>query len=270
VTDVIEMLAAYKLDVSDEPVPPVGDVWRKLNHTPPKHARQLRLRRPAVFGGAASAIAAATLAIVLLSAGGAPSVAQAFPILASTQTEVAHAGGGIHGGPGIAWALLTGALPAEYGRSGSSDNVQISHQFAAGSDTGYVLQTTYGSWICVTANANAGPGPAVVGCSTTTDAEKQGIVVVFRNGEGFIALVPTGGSVSLTTNGTTTSVPVDSDGIATDSVRQNATLSVQVGGSVYTQQLGPGLGHGLYPASGSTSSTGPTGASGATGASASN
>jgi hypothetical protein len=54
----------------------------------------------------------------------------------------------------------------------------------------------------------------------------------------FVALVPTGGNLTLTDDGTTTSVPVDANGIAGGVVHDNATLSIQVGGSVQASQVG--------------------------------
>jgi hypothetical protein len=71
----------------------------------------------------------------------------------------------------------------------------------------------------------------------------------------FVALVPTGGNVTLTDGGATTSVPVDASGIAGGVVHDNATVSIQVGSSVQTSQVGPGA---------QGAPTGPTAAAGAT------
>ena len=62
-----------------------------------------------------------------------------------------------------------------------------------------------------------------------------------EDGGEFVVLVPAGGSVDLTTNGTTTAVPIDDGGIATGPVDQAATLTVTVGSSVTTTQLGPNV-----------------------------
>jgi hypothetical protein len=105
--------------------------------------------------------------------------------------------------------------------------------------SGYVAQSTDGSFICV-GFTNADNASERVGCSTTAIAEQQGIVVTF-GGEEFVALVPAGGSADLTTNGTTTAVPIDDGGIATGTVDQAATLTVTVGSSVTKTQLGPNV-----------------------------
>ena len=54
----------------------------------------------------------------------------------------------------------------------------------------------------------------------------------------FWALVPAGGSAQLTDDESTTTVPIN-DGIATGVVHDSATLTVQVGGSTQTKQIGP-------------------------------
>ena len=73
-------------------------------------------------------------------------------------------------------------------------------------------------------------------------------------------LVPTGGTVTLTDDGTTTNVPVTALGIAGGVVHDNATVSLQVGSSVQTSQVGPSAQTALPGPSGSTASTGATGA----------
>jgi len=179
---------------------------------------------PLVRGGSAAGLAAAVAAALLFSAGGGPTAAQAFPILTSPATEISS-----H--PALANAF----------HAASADGVpafQSIHAFSTPNYTGGVSQVTVGgvSMICV-GFTNRDGGSGRVGCSTTATAEQRGIVLT-DDGE-FVVLVPAGGSVDLTTGGVTTAVPVDSDGVASGVVDQNATLTIHVGNSVTTQQLAP-------------------------------
>ena len=223
----------------------------------------LRRRRPLVLGGTAGVVGATLAAALLLSAGGAPTAAQALPILATRATPVAaiphrtsllallHSA---DTGSGASVVSGDTSWPASWGPV---------HQFSlAGSATfGYVVQSSDGSTLCVVLVSPPGTTVAYAArtCAPTASAEQQGLVLTTRDWSpgdyNFVALVPTGGNVTLTDDGTTTNVPVDANGIAGGVVHDNATLSIQVGSSVQTSQVGPGAQAAL---------TGPTAAAGAT------
>ena len=221
------------------------------------------LRRPLVLGGTAGVVGATLAAVLLLSAGGTPTAAQALPILATRATPVAA----IHHRASLL-ALLHSADTSSGGSMISGDTSWPTswgpvHQFSVAGTTafGYVVQSSDGSTLCVALMSP--PGTTVVyaarTCAPTGSAEQQGLVLTTRDWSpgdyNFVALVPTGGNATLTDDGTTTSVPVDANGIASGVVHDNATLSIQVGSSVQTSQVGP---------SAQTIPTGPTAAAGAT------
>jgi hypothetical protein len=225
--------------------------------------RLVRRRRPLVLGGTAGVVGATLAAVLLLSAGGAPTAAQALPILATRATPVAaipHRASLL--------ALLHSADSSSGGSVISGDTSWPTswgpvHQFSVAGTAafGYVVQSSDGSTLCVVLMSPPGTTVAYAArtCAPTASAEQQGLVLTTRDWSpgdyNFVALVPTGGNVTLTDDGTTTSVPVDANGIAGGVVHDNATLSIQVGSSVQTSQVGP---------SAQTAPTGPTAAAGAT------
>jgi hypothetical protein len=219
---------------------------------------RVRRMRPLVLGGASGVLCAIVAAAVLLSAGGAPSAADAFPILKTPATPLA-------GHPLLARLRALSA-------AGTSTAFQTVHAYSVPNFTGVVLQSSDGSTLCMLASPPAGSSYFV--CVPTTQAEQTGLLLAWTPtvGEaGFVALVPTRGSVTLTTNGTTTAVPVDANGIASGTVGTTATVSVQVGTSTATRQLTPNTATpsgrpagapvgatGSTAATGQTAPTGPT------------
>jgi len=254
--------------------------------------RPARLR-PLILGGTSSVLAATAAAVLVLSAGSAPTAAQALPILATRATPVAaladHAS---------LLAMLHGAAAGKSASGTGSDGTSWPtswgpvHEFSAAAGRGYVIQSSDGSTLCVVLLSAPDTTVAYAArtCAATSSAQQRGVLLTTSDwtpGDyNVVALVPTGGTVTLTDDGTTTNVPVDASGIAAGVVHDNATVSLQVGGSVQTSQLGPsaqttpagpgvpatppspvvvpgGSGESL-PASGSTTATGPTSATGAT------
>jgi hypothetical protein len=245
--------------------------------------RPARLR-PLILGGTSGVLAATIAAVLLLSAGSAPTAAQALPILATRGTPVAaladHAS---------LLAMLHGAADAT-GASGTGSNGTSwptswgpVHEFSVAAGIGYVVQSSDGSTLCVLLVSALDTTVAYSArtCAATSSAQQQGVLLTTSDwtpGDyNFVALVPTGGTVTLTDDGTTTNVPVDASGIADGVVHDNATVSLQVGSSLQTSQLGPSTqttppGPGV-PATppgpvvvpgGSTTPFGPTAATGAT------
>lgn len=225
--------------------------------------RPLRRRRPLVLGGTAGVVGATLVAVLLLSAGGAPTAARALPILATRATPVAAI-------PHRA-SLLALLHSADTGSGGSAVSGDTSwptswgpvHQFSVAGTApfGYVVQSSDGSTLCLVVVSPPGTTVAYAArsCATTASVEQQGLVLTTRDWSpgdyNFVAVVPTGASVTLTDDGTTTDVPLDANGIAGGVVHDNATLSVQVGSSVQTSQVGPST---------QAAPTGPTAATGAT------
>jgi len=220
------------------------------------------LRRPLVLGGTAGVVGATLAAVLLLSAGGAPTAAQALPILATraTPAAVAHHASlvrmlqGVSSGDGASWPTSWGPV----------------HQFslAVTNLDGYVVESTDGSTICMVLVSPPAPASttayAARTCAPTSSAEQQGMLLAtpdWTSGDyDFVVLVPTGGTVTLTDDGTTTNVPVTALGIAGGVVHDNATVSLQTGSSVQTSQVGPSAQTAPLGPSGSTASTGATGA----------
>jgi hypothetical protein len=224
--------------------------------------RLARRRRPLVLGGTAGVVGATLAAVLLLSAGGAPTAAQALPILATPATPVAaipHRASLL--------ALLHSADTGSGGSVVSGDTTWPTswgpvHQFSVAGTFGYAVQSSDGSTLCVVLVSPPGTTLAYAAraCAPTASAEQQGLVLTTRDWSpgdyNFVVLVPSGGNVTLTDDGTTTSVPVDANGIAAGVVHDNATLSVQVGSSVETSQVGPdaqGAPTGSTAAAGATS-----------------
>jgi hypothetical protein len=168
--------------------------------------------------------AAATVAALLLTAAAAPSAAQAFPILAKPANDV---------------------------RAGRRV-LRHAHEFSEASGTGYVLETHNGDTLCVDSYPPPGllpqsPDAHASACGSTALAEQRGILEsvywdALPNQYRFVALVPVGGSVDLTIDGTTTPIPVTGDGIATGVVNQDATVALHVGETTTTEPLGPNAG----------------------------
>ena len=152
--------------------------------------------------------------------------------------------------------------------AGTGTALQIVHAYSAPNFHGVVMQSSDGDTLCLLASPPA--GSSYFACVPTARAEHNGVLLAWTPIAGqaaFVALVPTGGSATLTTNGTATTVPVDANGIASGTVDANATVSVQVGASTVTGQLTPSVPapvRGPGDANGSTAATGPTATTGAT------
>jgi hypothetical protein len=183
--------------------------------------RRERLR-PLALGGSASAFAAAVAALLTVTAGSAPTVAQAFPILATPARALSSQ-------PALARELRAAS-------AAGVPSFQSVHTFSGSGYSGGVSQVAIGgqSMVCV-AFADAADSSGRAGCSATATAEQQGITL--SDGGEFVVLVPTGGSVELTTSSGTTALAVDSGGIASGSVAGPATITVHVGSSATTTQL---------------------------------
>ena len=181
-----------------------------------------RPRRSLMLGGSALGVAAAAAAVFLLSAGGVPTAAQAFPLLKKPASPL-----GAH--PGLAKRLH----PASNAGIPAFESI---HAFAGAGYSGGLSQVNVGgvSMICL-AFTNAGGNSGRVGCSATRQAERDGITLT--DGVRFVVLVPAGGSVEIATGGHSTAVPVDGSGIASGTVERPAILTVRVGGSITTTNL---------------------------------
>jgi len=274
-TDVMEMVADANPVNDDDLSPSFETVWRALDHSTPRQRRPMRARRPLMLGSATGTLGAATLAIVLLSTGGAPSAAQAFPILSRPGTDINTIGDVRH--------ALVSWLPSAAALFQALDSAHPFSIPAGSGDTGvgYLLESPDGSSLCLVLRefgAGGQPGAVVhaafgpVVCASTADAEQTGLVAVGgaaayqTNGNVFAALVPTGATVDLTANGTTTPVSV-TNGIATGIAASEATLSITVAGTTQTTQLGastqpwwpPTVASGATPSTSAPQSEAPTG-----------
>lgn len=233
---------AYANPVDERDLAPsFGSFWREIDAPPGRQRareRQLRraprigprrlsrARRPLMLGSASGVLAVATLAIVLLSIGGSPSAAQAFPILRTATVD-------IH----VRVVAPRGIAASAFGRA---------HAFSQPYGTGYVLETADGREICLLipplGSSLGGPSIPLLACLSARSLEQQGALFTIHERAGspdaFVALVPTGGSLTVTANGTTVALPSD-DGIARGVVHRAETLSLKVGTSSTTEQVAP-------------------------------
>jgi hypothetical protein len=187
---------------------------------------------------AAATTGAVVAAVLLLSGGVTPSVASAFPILARPAVDLSHR-------VGVERALLARGISA----SVATASLRRAHEFTTTDGNGFAFETTDGTQICVVTYPPAGflpgqPDAHNAGCATTANALEQGILAAAAWGSGsqqlqtYEALVPTGGSVTVTSGGTTTNVPVGADGIATGVANEPTTVTLTVGGSSISEHVG--------------------------------
>jgi hypothetical protein len=171
-----------------------------------------------MFGSVSSVLVAATLGIVLLSAGGSPSAAQAFPILTTATVQVRTRA---VVGPGQIAAFV----------------VSAAHSFVQPYGNAYVAETTGGTRLCLLVPPIAGSA-----CVSTHSLEQHGALFTINGPAGspdaFIAFVPTGGALTVTANGRTRAVRA-TDGVATGVVNHAETLAIRVGSSITTEALTP-------------------------------
>ncbi len=247
-TDLQSRLAHLNPVDENDLEPSIQAFWRQLDAPAPRqHAgeRQLRrtadvgprllsrARRPLMLGSASSLLAAAAaFAIVLLSAGGAPSAAQAFPILRTATVD-------LHTRIVAPQGLLEPAL-------------RSAHAFSEAYGTGYVVETRDGGTICMLIPSPSssptglatplGPAIPLLACASTRSLAQHGALFTIHERAGssdaFVALVPTGGRLSVTANGASAAVPVH-NGIATGVVRRTETLSLRVARLTTSEQVAP-------------------------------
>jgi len=215
-----------------------------------------------MLGGASGLLAAAVAVVLLLSAGSAPTAAQGLPILRTRATHITD----------LRVLRTVHALASESTGNSGSLLPQSAHTFSGTDFTGYLVQSqggvdgSAGAALCLLiaplAGTEAGQGSFVrANCGPTAQVEQTGMLMSWTWTPGdydFVALVPAGGSVTVTADGSTTSVPGDASGVASGVVHDNATVSLQVGSSTVTRQLGPDADTTPAAATGSTSPTAPT------------
>jgi hypothetical protein len=175
----------------------------------------------------AASCGAGVVAVLALNAGTAPTPSAVLPILSKPPIDVT-------------------AMLARGTRMSLIRRLALEHAraFVAASGTAYVAQTSTGLCVVIPNAPTAFPPAtgAVWGCAPLADLEREGQILTLGFGPGayeFVAMVPVGGSVDLTLNGTTTTVPINDDGIASGIVHENATVAVHVGNSTLTAPLGP-------------------------------
>ncbi len=218
----------------DDLIPPFDAIWLQaqraptpVRRKPPVRFARTVVRTPRGWVAIAGTAASAAVAAVVLSAGTAPSVAQAFPILGTTSVD-----------------LRTHVIIAPRGIVASA--LGSAHPFSEPYGTGYVVESPDGNTICLLipspSSTPAGPSTSLVACGSTQSLEQQGTAFVVNGPAGspdaFVALVPAGGGLTVTADGATTAVPAD-DGIATGVISQAEGLTLQVGGSTTSEQVTP-------------------------------
>jgi hypothetical protein len=215
-----------QLDAPSSRQHPGGRLLRRTADIGPR--RLSRVHRPLMLGSASSLLAAAaTLAVVLLPAGGSPSAAQAFPILRTATVD-------LHTRLVAPQGLFLGSALAS------------AHAFSEPYGTGYVVDTRDGGTICMLipspSSAPTGSAIPLLACASTRSLEQQGALFTIHENAGspdaFVALVPRGGRLTVTANGTTSAVPVQ-NGIATGVVRRTETLSLRVARIIATEEVAP-------------------------------
>lgn len=198
----------------------------------------MRRWRRGLSVAAATATAGVVAAVLLLSGGVTPSVASAFPILARPTVDLSHR-------IGVERALVARRIAPNV----AAASLRRAHEFTTANGNGFAFETTDGTQICIVTYPPPGflpgqPDAHNAGCAATADALQHGILAAAAWGNGsqqlqtYEALVPTGGSLAVTSDGTTTSVPVGADGIATGVVNQTTTVTLTVGDSSISEQVG--------------------------------
>jgi hypothetical protein len=219
----------------DDLIPPFAAIWLAARRAPTPVRRRPAVRfarivvsTPRGWVALAAAGAAVVVAALVLSAGTAPSSAQALPIFSTPATDLS---GRFKIGNWLPGEITSGAL-------------RQAHSFAIPDGIGYVVQAAGGSDLCLLATPNVGPSAGVgwvAICGSTGDAEDGALIFTFgfvASDYDYVAFVPSGGSAQLTQNGITTQVPI-SNGIAAGDVHDAETLTIQTDGVTHTRQLGP-------------------------------
>jgi hypothetical protein len=241
-------------DLRKDDLPSFEVVWlaaERASLTPHRRSRvrlarnALTTRRGRIALAGTSGTGAAVVAALVLSAGTAPTPAQAFPILKKRGIDIS-------GNASVRHALASW-LPSATALFGA---LQSAHSFpipagSGGTGVGYLLQSPDGISLCLVLRdfgAAGRPGSLVhsafgpVVCSSTADAERSGLVAVGgaapyqTDGNVFAALIPEGATAEVTDGGTTTPVPIN-DGIATGVAPPTATLTTNIAGVAQTTQL---------------------------------
>jgi len=271
-------------DLTEDDLPSFDVVWLAAERAPitPNRGPRMRFVRSALTTrrgwialASTTGTGAAVVAALVLSAGTAPTPAQAFPILNKRGIDIAS-----NASVRRALARWLPSASALFGALHSAHSFPIP---AGSGDTGvgYLLQSPDGVSLCLLLRelgAAGQPGSLVhsafgpVVCSSTADAERSGLVAVGgaaayqTDGNVFVALIPAGATVHVSDNGATTPVPV-SDGIATGVAPPTGTLTTNVAGVARTAQLTASAEPWWPPApssaSGATSTSGSTAGSGA-------
>jgi hypothetical protein len=280
-TDVMTRLAAANPVASEEETS-AGELTGALARVRVAPARApRRIAQPRlVRGGVALAgtAGAAAVGVLVLSAGTVTPAAEAFPILRAPTTDISrlvHIRAAADGAPGAlaGWFATPGSFLAA---------LQDAHSFAipdVAGDTGYVVASPDGSTLCLTlarqVQTTTPPlGDVTLGlvsCSATSEAEQDGLVMSLPyDGENvFAAIVPSGATVALTDDATTTPVSVD-DGIATGVASDTATVTIDVAGTSTSHSIPTATDSEVWAWStrSNAGSTGPTGSTAPIGASA--
>jgi len=281
-------------DLREDDLPLFDEVWLAVQQAALSARRRRRvpfvrtaLTTPRGWVALAGTIGAAVVAVLVLSAGTAPTAAQAFPILNKRGSDIRSNTGVRHALAGVSGALATW-IPST---AALFQALQSAHTFPipAGVDAngpgigrGYLLESPDGSFLCLVLRelgAGGAPGSLVhaafgpVVCTSMADAETDGLVAVGdasayeTNGNVFVALVPAAATVTLTDNGTATPVAIN-DGIATGVASPTATLSIEIAGVTQSTQLAVSTEPWWPPSSPATSSTNAAGSTTASGATA--
>ncbi len=285
-TDVMTRLAAANPVASEEETSAaqLAGALERVRVAParaPRRVAQPRLVRGSV--ALAGTAGAAAVGVLVLSAGTVAPAAQAFPILRGPATDISrlvHIHAAAEGAPG---ALAGFSTPGSFLAA-----LHDAHSFAIpnlAGDTGYVVESPDGSTLCLTLarQVQTTTPPlgdvtlGLVGCAATSEAEQHGFVMSVPSDREnvFAAIVPSGATVALNDDGTTTPVSADA-GIATGVVPDTATLTIDVAGTStsYSIPTAPNGEVWAWATRSNTGSTGPTGstapigASGTTGTSA--
>jgi hypothetical protein len=241
-------------DLTEDDLPSFDVVWLAAERAPltPRRGPRARFvrsvlttRRGWIALASTTGAGAAVLAALVLSAGTSPTPAQAFPILKQRGIDISSNASVRHAL--ASWLPSATALFAAL-RSAHSFPIPAG---AGDRGVGYLLQSPDGISLCLVIReigAAGRPGTLVhsafgpVACASTAAAERSGLVAVGgaasyqTDGNVFVALIPTGATVEVTDNGTTTPVAVN-DGIATGVAPPTATLTTNIAGVAQTTQL---------------------------------
>lgn len=194
----------------------------------PRRALAGGLPRRRSLGACAIGVSAACAAVLIaVSAGSAPSLAQAFPIFAQPPTGI----------PASALAAILRDQGANQGAAGI--DVNNARAFSTPLGTGYAATDQEANLVCIAAPGLGGTWVAT--CDSASQAENNGTggLSIIENGQDalYVELLPTGATVTATTPGGTPRPLSPNDGVLAVVVPHGTVMTTTIAGHTTTETV---------------------------------